>query len=911
MTDFIPAPDPNTNDRKQMHPDFFSAGQKVKVDVTATADGRVNDGLSDSAYVVDYTIDRRPMLQSGFATQSMSTDTGDETGNLNSNTMGQPSENYRKTPITGADMTDPNTNGRLKWVNDKLLTDVCPQFERFVIFNPAGFSNVNQTSRYYPSNPITGMDLDQVALYFNETTQYSFSPVASPFTDTGLEGGTFGDSREAWTAAITELKDTAAAAGGTNLEVNCYAGFHPVYTDDTLATPIRDSLGYDPSWSRSPKPVNWDDSYWRPELEGAQAIGFTGFSYDAGTWVGFLEDVKGSFRGPASSYFPKTFYEAIPFFGGSAPGGAWTYDGGASSLPADEKREWRASDGDTFPVDDTIYRGTAYWGFHGIIFGDATHETGVGPYIENVNFDPATTEVHILFDWNRLASSSRLNLTGFEIRKLMWTAHQNGLIVGVSGGESPPQTNGDAWTCAEFRQYALDLHAGTADNPNSLAGVSLRSIGLSSGGTDNYLSGNLDSYYLQGNGFYDTLDASDVLSSQKFSFMGFTSASVKETDASGNGTFNWDSSSSLVGLRGLSDGDFTLEVNELRDQIKDDITTQLNSAAYDLTALQASGNHFILDPEFVCFDEHFFREPATHYLSSRSKVTDTSGFVVYDGASTATTGLTRAALYYDTDTGVLNTARVAAVVAAMNDIAAHVRSFGIPNVSWYNNCGFYSVELARAMNLVQGGATYVGNTAEPSDLRTALTNLITDTNMAPFYADQYSYNMRFYPNGIDLSDTTWEAMLGMVNNRDKLGSVWTWCIGPNSRTYTASSKDYSDYFSSIGTISDDYTITIGDTSGSFDAAYLVPGDVLRWYATTAQAAGVQLLMLLPGLYDTDWSTDGVLNVQSDAFWTNTDLNLVVGSGYNPVTSQQDFYNIINVLHKKMLGTWDGNWPAAE
>lgn len=473
MTDFIPYPTPpgNSGNPKQVHQDYFQAGQKIRADATGQVTGDTNGSppnpnitVSNTSVVTDYTIDRRPFLQAGYATQSMSTTPADQTGTLNSNTMGQPTQNYRKTPATGADMTDPNTNGRLLWVNDKLLTDVCPQFERFVIFNPAGFSNVNSTSRYYPSNPITGMDLSSVALYFNETTQYNISPVSSPFTDTGLDTGTFGNSREAWTAAISALSAAAQAAGGTNIEINCYAGFHPVYTDNTLITPLRDSLGYDPAWTRSPEPTSWDDSYWKTELEGAAAIGFTGFSYDAGTWVGYLETELGGFRGPASSYFPKTFYEAIPFYGGAAPGGDWTYSGN-STLPVNERREWRSTDGATYPITDAIYRGTAYFGLHGVIFGDATHETGVGPYIENVSFDTATTEVHCIFDWNRLAAASRLNLTELQIKQLMWDAHQNGLVVGVTGGESPATTN-DGWTCAAFRQYALDLYAGTAVDPS-------------------------------------------------------------------------------------------------------------------------------------------------------------------------------------------------------------------------------------------------------------------------------------------------------------------------------------------------------------------------------------------------------------------------------------------------------------
>ena len=131
-------------------------------------------------------------------------------------------------------------------------------------------------------------------------------------------------------------------------------------------------------------------------------------------------------------------------------------------------------------------------------------------------------------------------------------------------------------------------------------GVSLRDIGSS--GSDNYYPTISDTYYLDETvGFYPTADQSDVISNQKFSFMGFTDSSVKQTSASGNGTFDWDSTATLATLRALSDADFTLEVNQLRDQIKANIATQFAGGGYNLANLQASGNHFLLDPEFVCF----------------------------------------------------------------------------------------------------------------------------------------------------------------------------------------------------------------------------------------------------------------------------------------------------------------------
>ena len=52
MSDFIPAPDPNTNDYKQMYPEFFSEGQKIKVVVEATAGDTVEGGLTAETTVL-------------------------------------------------------------------------------------------------------------------------------------------------------------------------------------------------------------------------------------------------------------------------------------------------------------------------------------------------------------------------------------------------------------------------------------------------------------------------------------------------------------------------------------------------------------------------------------------------------------------------------------------------------------------------------------------------------------------------------------------------------------------------------------------------------------------------------------------------------------------------------------------
>lgn len=206
-----------------------------------------------------FSPDRRPMYVQGFGTNTQKDD---------EISWGMPREDYRTTPITSntAGFTDPNQNGRLKWIQNDPTIVANRGIERFQIINPAGWTSVAASSSYsgteyagfdgnfqphYPSNFYTGMSLSSAPLYASQDSTIGSKTLNTPYTVSGYAAGdttrtgqgdntTQGDSALAWAAAVADLKATI----GPNAEVCAYGGYRPCWDSAQENNLIKTQLGY-------------------------------------------------------------------------------------------------------------------------------------------------------------------------------------------------------------------------------------------------------------------------------------------------------------------------------------------------------------------------------------------------------------------------------------------------------------------------------------------------------------------------------------------------------------------------------------------------------------------------------------------------------------------------------------------
>lgn len=148
MTDFIPFPS-NTGNPKSIHPEQgFSAGQTIKTSVEATVgDPATAVPLTAATTISAFTPDRRPFLSVTYANQRS-----------HNFAWGMNNVNYRKTPATGADMSNPSTNGRVNITRQKLVRSQkaggvdggalnANLFQRYMVHSPVGATGTRDDQR--------------------------------------------------------------------------------------------------------------------------------------------------------------------------------------------------------------------------------------------------------------------------------------------------------------------------------------------------------------------------------------------------------------------------------------------------------------------------------------------------------------------------------------------------------------------------------------------------------------------------------------------------------------------------------------------------------------------------------------------------------------------------------------------
>ena len=404
----------------------------------------------------NYGVDGRPIFQGGYATQKYS-----NTGDI---TYGTPNAIYRATPATGDPMNNQLTNGKLRWLTDKVKPAADRGFERFHITNIAGwtsFSNAGTNDQpHFPSNSYTGLSLTSVPVFTSANDATNPIIQATPFTDTGLSTGTPGDNKEAWAEGIAQLKSwVTTATPAATPEITSYQGYRPCYGDVNMNTFRKDILGYSKSstnaagWTGTgnspgftPEPgfdgplgvtknpsamAAWFDE----EFIGLRSLGFDGIALDTGTRV--YDNAAGYANGtiPAGisnpdgtsssnalvNYFNswgiKPTFEAVGL-------DTWTDGTGKLAIPATDGRyaasaycalfgAWWGYEGNANGEQvvtanfDKAGTGTVEAPSGGYFFGDAVGGPKVGNGANAAAFT-AEAEVHCIFQWGAGTYLTRL-----------------------------------------------------------------------------------------------------------------------------------------------------------------------------------------------------------------------------------------------------------------------------------------------------------------------------------------------------------------------------------------------------------------------------------------------------------------------------------------------------------------------
>jgi len=481
----------------------------------------------------DFAVDRRPIAAFGFGNSSTSDLIAPSTTNAEGMHWGVNSHLYRRTPLAGSDMSDPNTNGRLKYANDTAAVMAGRGFERMHYWNIAGFTNYQGNQPYYNSNPYTGLGFTE-AKYIQDADDITTAVTSSsPFTVDGISG-TPGDSEAAWSYAVQATKDFVTAEGGTP-EVGVYFGYRAFYDAADMETNDRTFLGHNPAWTgtgnspgflastgfdyvdeQNPGYSASDEAYnnwFAPELAGLYSMGFDTVGLDVGAKI-FL-NTKGMITGGSginganppfttgddrlidlfNSYGMKPYGEAIPMETYGLNGDPLTGANAEAYTDMAYMGYWKNSvgysgldeNGDPLVVsaNTTIYNLTA---------GDGT--ATVGP---NANtWDPATTEIHCVIRWNNAGdlniligkdgSGNSLGYGWLTMKQVLYDLHTAGMIISISGSVQSSMTDGLGYeiTAAQFHQYIQNLANGNITTRPATASGLQQTVTLQYDASGNY-----------------------------------------------------------------------------------------------------------------------------------------------------------------------------------------------------------------------------------------------------------------------------------------------------------------------------------------------------------------------------------------------------------------------------------------
>ena len=390
-------------------------------------------------------VDRRPICGSWYAAQE------DDDG------WGVTNVNYCKTPVTDDDMSDPNTNGKLKFVEDRFLVNTIGTngkmrygFERYSIGNPAGMHlNNAQGFFHYPAIAGSGLTLTESTLR-SEDNSTVIETLQTPFTTDG-NVWTIGDNIQAWQYAIQYLRDQFAFVDNLEnsksrpIEVSCYLGYKPQYTDAAQTTYERTALGVNPDFPRSEFSGTWDDGFWSVEWAILETVGFDTLGFDTGGRMWFDSGVEGRsiIDGCIDTINDRFFVEAIARqTGGLQESDSRCYENVRSLT--------------IFPqLASIVYDGEEYTK----IKPDGSDFNNGSVRVSQWKLDPSNTECHVLFNWFDIKEDARF--TQEIVEGCAREAHRRGFVVGVYnilGTATIPATDGGTYSAADLCKFVEDLY---------------------------------------------------------------------------------------------------------------------------------------------------------------------------------------------------------------------------------------------------------------------------------------------------------------------------------------------------------------------------------------------------------------------------------------------------------------------
>ena len=351
----------------------------------------------------EFTADRRPMFISGYASQKMTqinNDGGTIALEANGQTWGVNKNQWRKAPVAGSDPSlflSTATNGPLNYADNLFVGTDKPiekGFERFTFSFISGWTCLvgEDDQPHYPSNPFSGMEQTQTKVMTNPTTDIGSFTSLTPFTDTGDQNGTPGDLKECWKVTVADMKTRITAEGG-NPEIIAYAGYRPLYTDNTMAAIDRTLMGYSkqadrggwtgtgdsPAYSPTPgqttntsvHPQGYSasdeafDNWWGYECNGIRDLGFDGIGLDTGAAMWWnTAGMTGAAGNEGSSPGSPRLYNLFYSYGIAAQIEAVNWDG-----RGDTTKPWGGADGTLDSNAGEIYEQGPAWGLAGTTVG--------------------------------------------------------------------------------------------------------------------------------------------------------------------------------------------------------------------------------------------------------------------------------------------------------------------------------------------------------------------------------------------------------------------------------------------------------------------------------------------------------------------------------------------------------------
>lgn len=453
-------------------------------------------------------VDRRPIYLANFGQNTLF------------NNSGVTEQTWRLTPITD----DPGhdtfaSNGRIKFIeNGGILSSYEDGFRRLIIAQAGGWTNFGQ---FWENNNTIGEKSDSGLKGYNVNAyscmEFEFAPdyrnvtwvasdssviqalgnmdgtqlsdfgneidnpenwIRTAFTTTGRNtDGEFGDSRQAWKAALDYFWNEVSDPDTVELYHQwdwrpCFASLDG--DPENPDTPVDRAGGYDRrsmgidlkptiGATRTPLMTVFDRDFWDFEINGMIGLGFNALTWgiSGNSW----EDAGGNsslYDAVQQAYGRPYLFEAIPLTSvGSGENKVYIPHGVSSTDTAPPFINFTGSP-------DQRYSITGHWGFFPSYFTNDTLNASTtvngqpiqsgGRNIKNIAWDPSITEMHIIFDYGFLIRNDILGPSWSveTLKEAMAEAWKNGFIVGLSTlTNSSPQTRQEN---SEIRQWCLALN---------------------------------------------------------------------------------------------------------------------------------------------------------------------------------------------------------------------------------------------------------------------------------------------------------------------------------------------------------------------------------------------------------------------------------------------------------------------